>query len=252
MYTLTTAAFFVALGTYAPAIEQAFGGDAVGIEGVFFTRMLWPLVILGAAVSMRADRRSRSTLLGAAIGLAVTPWAAGPFGLAVAAGGGGVAGAALAARSSGRKGWSAHVGAGVILIGIAGTIAATSTQVTLIKDQPTEVDGITITHRGLELVEEPNRDRAIATVDIEGNRLTPELVVHRLRNVPTAEAASDRTVLNEIQVILSDGTDGQASYRVNRTPCLNLIWFGALLMVVGLGGTRVRRKEPAKAAALVD
>ncbi|MBT8240208.1 MAG: cytochrome c biogenesis protein CcsA [Acidimicrobiia bacterium] len=252
MYTLAIAAFFVALGTYEPAVEQALGGDAVGVNGVFFTRMLWPLVIIGAALSIRADRHTRFAIVGAAVAVVVTPLGAGPFGLAVAAGGGGVVGAALAARSGGRKGWLAHVGAGVILVGIAGTVAATSSQVILVKDRPTDVNSVTFTHRGLELVEEQNRDRAIATVDVEQDRLQPELVAHRLRNVPTAEAATHRTLFNEIQVILSDGTDGQATYQINQTPRLNLIWFGSLLMVLGLAGTRARRREPMNPVALVE
>ncbi len=252
MYPLAVAAFFVALGTYEPAVEQLFGGDAVGIDGVFFSRMLWPIVMFGAAMSVRADRQHRFALGGAAAAVALTPWGAGPFGLAVAAGGGAVAGAALAARRSGRRGWLAHVGAGVILIGIAGTMAATSSRVILIKDQPTQVDGLTVVHRGLQLREGPTRDRAIATVEVEQSLLQPEFVVHRLRNVPTAEAATRRTLLNETQVILSDGTDGQASYRINQTPRLNLIWAGSALTVIGLAGLKLRRREPEHKPALID
>ncbi|MFW2381474.1 MAG: cytochrome c biogenesis protein CcsA [Acidimicrobiales bacterium] len=252
MYTLTIAAFFIALGTYEPALERAFGGDSVAIEGVFFTRMLWPLVIVGCALSIKADRGFRFAALGGAIGLGLTPLGAGPFGLAVAAAGGGVAGAAFQARTGGRPGWLAHVGAGVILIGVAGTMAATSSRVILVKDQPTSIDGLTVTHRGLELVEEPNQDRAIATVEVERARLQPELVAHRLRNVPTAEAATRRTLLNETQIILSDGTDGQASYRITQTPRLNLIWLGAVMVVLGLTGSRSRRSGSLETPALVD
>ncbi len=252
MYALALAGFFVALGTYEPAVEQAFGGNSVGVAGVFFTRMLWPIVIAGAALSIRADRRYRFALLGVAAGVAITPLAAGPFGIAVAAAGGGVAGSALAARVWGRRGWLAHVGAGLILIGIGGTVAATSNRVILIKDQPAEVDGLTVVHRGLELVSEPNRDRAISSIEVDGTSLAPEFVVHRLRSVPTAEAATQRGVLNQTQVILVDGTDGQASYRINQTPRLNLIWLGAFALALGLVQGRVGPQLEARPKVVVD
>ncbi len=251
---LVIASFFVALGTYEPAVEQAIGGDAVAIAGVFFSTMLWPLVMLGAAVAVRSDRKLRAACLGAAVGVAVTPWVAGPFGLAVGAAGGAVAAGAIAARVEGRAGWVAHAGIGVVLVGIAGTVASTSTPVVLAKDTPTEVDRIEVIHRGLDLVAEPNRDIARATIEVDGATLRPELVVHRLRNVITAEAATRRSLFDETQVILSDGTDDEAEYRINRTPRLNLVWFGAALTAVGLlplGRVRRRREVTPEDRTLV-
>jgi cytochrome c-type biogenesis protein CcmF len=247
MYLLVLAGFFVALGTYEPAVEQLFGGAAVGVSGVFFTRMLWPVVIVGAVLSVRADRRYRFALLGATAGVAATPVSAGPFGLAVAAAGGAVAASALVAGRSGRRGWLAHVGIGLLLVGVGGTVAATSSQVVLVKDRSTQVNGATVIHRGMELISEPTRDAAVASIEVDGILLRPELVIRRLRTVPTAEAATKRGVFDEIQVILADGTDGQASYRISRTPRLNLIWLGAALAVLGLlrRSTTRRRVGPA-------
>ncbi len=248
MYLLALAGSFVALGAYEPAVEQLAGGNAVGVAGVFFTRMLWPIVIVGAALCVRADRQYRFAMFGAAAGVAVTPLSAGPFGLTVAAAGGAVAASALVAGRSGRRGWLAHVGIGLVLVGIGGTVAATSSQVILIKDQSTQVDGITVVHRGIELVSEPTRDAAVASIEIDGVVLQPKMVLHRLRTVPTAEAATRRSVLDEIQVILSDGTDGQANYRISQTPRLNLIWLGAALVTLGLVGRSGTRRRPRRTA----
>jgi len=238
--SLAGACVLVALGTYEPAIEGAFGGDSVGIAGVFFSRFLWPLVIVAAVVILRADARFIAAGIGAACGIVLTPLGAGPFGIALAAAGGAVAGSAIEAGRHGRRGWLAHVGAGLVLVGIAGTVAATSSQVVLFKDATVTVDGVSVTHRGLELVRGSTTESAVASIEVDGRLLQPELVVHRLRNVPTAEAATDRSFLNETQVILSDGTDGQADYRINRTPRLNLIWIGAAILAIGLVVPRKR------------
>ena len=122
------------------------------------------------------------------------------------------------------------------------------------KDTLTQVDGVDLTHRQLDLVTEPSRDIARATIEVDGEILRPELVVHRLRNVVTAEAATRRSLLDETQVILSDGTDGRADYRINRTPRLNLVWLGSALIALGLlplGRSRRLHEVSAEDATLV-
>ncbi len=231
---LLLAVGLVAVGTYEPAIESAFGGETVDIAGVFFTRVLWPLVIAASLIAVRADRRFIAAGVGAGVGIVLTPIGAAPFGLMLAAAGGAVAGSAVDAFRLGRRGWLAHVGVGVALVGIAGTIAATSSQVILFKDSEITVDGVALVHRGIELERGRVTESAVASIEVDGELLHPRLVAHRLRNIPTAEAATSRSLLGETQIILSDGSDGQAEYRINQTPRLNLIWLGAALIALGL------------------
>ena len=231
---LLIATVIVALGTYEPAVEMAVGGDSVGIAGSFFARAMWPLVLVGAGLAVASDRTRVAPVVGGLVALILTPLSAGPFGLAIAAAGGAMVGSALESGRSRRRGWLAHVGVGVLLVGIAGTIAATSASVILIKDRPTEVAGQTVIHRGLELEQGSNTETVIGTIEVDGDLLRPSIVAHRLRNVPTAEIATHRSLLNQTQVVLSDGSDGQADYRISQTPRLNLVWFGAVLVALGL------------------
>ncbi len=242
-FSLLMATGIVAIGTYEPAVEQAMGSDTVGIAGVFFARALWPVVIGAAVLAVRADRRLAAAVVGAVLAVLITPLSAGPFGLAVAVAGGAAAGSAALAGKAGRAGWLAHVAVGIALVGIAGTMAATVDQLVLTRDQPVEVNGQTFVHRGLALDTTRTQESVIATIEVDGVDLHPALVAHRLRNVPTAEAATFRSLLDETQVLLSDGTDASASYRINRTPRLNLVWFGLALLALGLlVGSRSRRK----------
>lgn len=234
--SLAAAAGIVALGTYEPAVERLLGGDSVAIAGRFFSRALWPVAVAAGVGAVWLDRSRWSAGAGAAAGMAVVPWAAGPFGLAIAATGGAVAGSALAAAVGGRRGWLAHVGAGILLIGIAGTMAAELSSVSLRADQPVEVGDAVLVHRTLELRTEAAQERVVATIEVDRTVLQPELVVHRLRSVPTAEAATRRSWLSEIQVILVDGTAEQATYRINVVPRLVLLWVGAGLIALGVLG----------------
>ncbi len=243
----------VALGTYEPAIEQALGTNTVGVAGVFFARALWPIVIGGAILAVRADWALVPAATGAVVALALTPLGAGPFGFGVALAGGAVAGSAIGStfKPAGRRGWLAHAGVGIALIGIGGTMAATIDQLVLTQDQPVLLNGQTFLHRGIELQTTTATASAIASVEVDGEMLRPRIVNHRLRNVPTTEAATIRSLLDETQVLLSDGQDQTASYRINRTPRLNLVWLGLVVLALGLlriplTPKAVRPREPVR------
>ncbi len=247
---LAIATTIVALGAYEPAVESGLGGDSVAIAGSFFARAMWPLVLAGAGLVLAADRTRLAPVGGAVVAIALTPFGAGPFGLAVAAAGGAVTGSALSLARAGRRGWIAHAGVGVLLVGVAGTMAATSATVILIKDRPTQVSGQTVTHRGLEFRQEATTEAVIATIEVDGQLLRPSVIAHRLRNVPTAEIATRRSLLNQTQVVLSDGSDAQSDYRISSTPRLNLVWLGSVLITFGLvqnvwyRPSRIRRWPP--------
>ncbi|MEL7209649.1 MAG: cytochrome c biogenesis protein CcsA, partial [Actinomycetota bacterium] len=121
---LAIAAVFVAVGTYEPVAEAATTGDRLAIAGAYYTRLLWPVTIGGAALAVRADRRWWPAGAGAVLAAMVTPWAAGPFGFAVSLAGGAVAGSAVSLLGRRRPGALAHAGVGLALVGVAGTMAA--------------------------------------------------------------------------------------------------------------------------------
>jgi cytochrome c-type biogenesis protein CcmF len=244
---LAVAALVVAIGAYEPLAEAATSGDAVAIAGRYYTRLLWPVAIVGTALAVRADRRWWWAVAGAVGGVLAVPVAAGPFALALGAGGGATTASAIGAwRGDGaggarRAGVVAHVGVGLVLVGVAGTVATTGTTATLRTGETQTVDGMTITHRSVELIDGEATSEAVATVDIDGVTYRPSLVSYELRGVSTAETASRTTGLDELQVRLVDGTDQAARYRITRLPRVGLVWLGSALVALGALGQVFRR-----------
>ncbi len=240
---LTVAAVFVAVGTYEPVVEAATTGDRLAVAGRYYTRLLWPLVIAGAALAVRADRRPWAAAAGACVAVAISPWSAGPFALAVAAVGGAVAGSALSLLGRRRPGALAHLGVGLALIGIAGTVATTSTVVTAPVDTELTVAGRPLIHRSVELQSGVGVTEALATLTYDGVELRPRLVAFERRSVSTAEMARYRSGLDEVQVLLLDGDADSARYRVNRLPRLHLVWLGGAVVALGLLQPRRRLRS---------
>lgn len=286
---LGVAALFVAVGTYEPAVEAATTGDRLAIAGRYYTRLLWPLVVVGGGLAVWADGRRRRggakgrgaspiagaaaatswwpALVGAGVGVVVVPLSAGPFALVVGAVGGAIGGSALAAAIAHRRpGAVAHLGVGIALIGVAGTVATTSTVVQAPADRPLTVDGMTVTHRSIELSGtdvaptdpeglEIGTQAAVARVEIEGVAYRPSLVVYPRRGASTAEIARRADGVDEIQVVLLDGDAGAARYRINRLPRVRLVWLGAWIVAGGLlvGPARhLRRRLRASSSATVE
>lgn len=239
---LTVAAVFVAIGTYEPVVEAATTGDRLAIAGQYHTRLLWPVVIAGAALAVRADRRWWPAAAGAATAAATTPWAAGPFGLAVALAGGAVAGSALSLANR-RPGALAHLGVGLALVGVAGTMATTSTVVSAAVDSPIEVDGRSLVHRSIELRTGTDTTEAVATIEYDGVIHRPRLVSFDRRSAATAELSRRTDGLDEVQVLLLDGDRSAADYRINHLPRLHLVWLGGALVAVGLVQPRRRLRS---------
>lgn len=248
---LAVCGIFVVAGAYEPLIEAATTGDAVAIAGSYYTRLLWPVTIVGAALIVRADRRWWWALAGAALGAASIPASAGPFAMVLAAGGGATAASAFGTARlpivasgrprSGRAGLVAHLGVGVVLVGIAGTVATTGSTVTVAVDESVEVDGMTVNHRSVSLVDGEATSEAVATVEVDGAVYRPRLVAYELRGVSTSETATRMAGLDEVQVQLVDGNDRAARYRIIRLPRVGLVWFGAVLVVAGLAAQPLRR-----------
>ncbi|MEZ5379230.1 MAG: cytochrome c biogenesis protein CcsA [Acidimicrobiales bacterium] len=251
-WILLVAALYVAAGTYQPLVEAATTGDRLAIAGTYFARILWPVAILGGAAAVRADRRWWAALVGAAIGCIAIPLDAGVYGLALGGIGGAVAGSAVSLVRRRRPGAVAHVGAGLVLVGIAGTLATSVTAVRLVVDEPRSIDGLTLIHRSVGIDRSDVTSTATARIDVDGSSLTPSLVTYHLRGVTTAEVAHRTRGLDELQVVLLDADGSSARYRVNRFPRIHLVWIGGGLVALGLVGAQSRRRLRASSWFTVD
>jgi len=229
---LAATTLLVSMGTYEPLVEAATTGDRVSIAGHFFTRLLWPVVIIGGGLAVRADRAWWPSLGGIAFGVLLTPFAAGPFGVVLGAAGGAVAGSIIGVWQ--RRGALAHLGIGLVIAGIAGTMAGSS----VIVDAPTGTEvaagNLAVIHRSIQLIDEPERSIGLATVEIDGVTFHPSLVSYPLRGASSSEIARGYNGLDERQVVLIDGDTDSARYRVSHLPRLVLVWLGALLIAFGL------------------
>ncbi len=258
---LGLAGLVVAVGTYEPLVEAATTGDRLAVGGHYFTRVLWPVVVVGgcvAAVAFASRRRMILTLAGAGAGagvaVAFTPLAAGPFGLVLAGVGGAVVGSAsIVGRvtSGGRPaGRMAHLGVGLLLVGIAGTLATERATVRLDVGEHRSTIGLDLVHVGLEVPTEPvdsaGRRVATASLQVDGSLLAPSLVSYPLRGTSTAEVAHGFRGLDEVQVILIDGDARTTTYRVHRIPRVGLVWMGAALLAAGLLVRSTSRQRPSQ------
>ncbi len=241
---LVAAASFVAIGAYEPVVEAGTTGDAVAIAGRYYTRVLWPLTIVGGALAVRADRRWWWAVGGAAIGGWAVPIAAGLFAVALAAASGAVAASAIGTSIGGRRvraGIVAHVGVGITLVGIAGTVATTASTITVAAGATERVDGMTVTHHSVALVDGEAISEAVADVTVDGRTFRPRLVAYELRGASSSETATRRSGFDEVQVQLVDGNDRAARYRIIRLPRVQLVWIGAAIVAVGLAVQPLRR-----------
>ncbi len=233
---LAVAALFVAVGTYEPLVEAATSGHAVAIAGHYFSRLLWPLVMVGAGLAVRADRRWWPALAGAVVALVLAPEGGGPYGWLLSGAGGAMAGSGLARRG---RGTVAHFGVGLLLVGVAGTTVGRVDVVELTAGSAATFGGVELEHQSLDLVESGVTREAVATVLVDGAELHPRLVAYQLRGVSTAEVAHRFRGLDEIQVVLIDGQAGRARYQVNQLPRVGLVWLGGLVGALGLLGYRL-------------
>ena len=248
---LVTAAGLVALGTYEPLIEAATTGDAVGIAGRYFARVLWPVVMLAGVAAVWADRsqcqprwligHTSAVVIGALAAVSAIPARSGLAGMGVAAAGGMIAASAIAVGTWHRhdnSGWGrsiAHVGVGVLLVGVAGTMATRTETVVADQGQTQNAsDQLEVIHQGIVITQTSSVVEAKATLLVDGIEMHPRLVSYPLRSASSVEADSLYRLTDQIQVVLLDGDDHQALYRVSHLPRLALVWLGAAIVIIGL------------------
>ncbi len=255
------AAIVVAVGTYEPALERLVGNEPFIITGRFYSLLLWPIAVVAAVLRIRAVIRSSTprgstqglagSVGGAVLAMLVVTAAAGAPGLVLAAAGGAIAGSTIFDRrpdpSAGRS-RLAHVGVGVLMVGIAGTTATVAETVVVLTDVEAATALGVVNHRGIDIVDGGGTSEAIASVDITmGGRTRtfhPRLVSYRSTGGESTEVDTDRGWAADVQVALIDADADRATYRLVRLPRISLVWIGAALITIGFGNTaRVRRRQ---------
>ncbi len=276
---LTTAAATVLIGTLYPLGLEALNGAKISVGAPYFDRTFVPLMIpllvampVGALLSWkRGDLRAAlQRLVAAAIAalvfgaLAVALVRRGPWlaPLALMLGGWVVFGAltewgarikafsssfdesARRARNLPRSAHGAmlaHVGVGLVVIGITGATAWNSETVsTITPGETVSIAGYGLTFRGAAPRRGPNYQETVGRFDVtRGLRpvttLEPTKRIFTAPRQATTQAAIYNALAGDLYVVLGDALDGGGYVvRAYFHPLVRLIWIGALVM--GLGG----------------
>ena len=248
-FPVTLAALLLAavlLGTSYPIVRDASTGDTVTVGGTYFSRAAWPLAVaagFGLAVLVRASSRRMAALGavgGVGIGIAADlPW----FGslLAAAAGAAIVAAIVGFARDGRRRAIHlAHGGFALLLLGIAGT-TGTTTESTLLaigergefRGEEVVLDDITVDDLGA------GRTAVTARLTVDGRAMAPARVAHRESDAVLAETDTRNRWTGDLQLVLRDVTDDLAVVELRFRPLAGFIWWGAGVMLLGLGLARL-------------
>ena len=235
---LVISAAVVALGTYRPFLPGA------ATQGWFYSRLLFgPLVLALPLMSLRsADRKN--VLLAAAGGMvgaavALSTGAHQPAQVALAAAAGSAMATGLSPRQQVRS--LAHLGFALVAVGIVGTTAASTVASTLQVGTPQTVRGHEVELIALDVVEDPFL-AVEASIEIDGSPHVTSIVQRVDRGVRISEAATDRGLLGDVQVILRSADDtGAAAVLINVQPLTSLVWIGAAMIAAAALCTAVRR-----------
>ena len=229
----------VLAGTVYPLVSAWSGGERLAVEGRFFSGMAAPLVILGLLALLGRGRRIPRPAAIAAVAVAVLLLLAGwrdPVSVALGALAAvvAVAGARSLFRSR-RPGDLAHVGVAVFLLGVAGTATGAHTTTSVAVGETVVVDGHTVEVRALGTEPGPTASSTAVVVDLllDGHPRRAALVAHPDRGVLLAESTLRSTPASDVQVILRDAVDDRAVLTVNVAPLQQVVWWGALVMIVG-------------------
>ena len=244
---LGAAALVVLVGTAAPVGHRLAGDEGVAVGGWFFADLVAPLALVGALVlgvtALRGRRRATgvavTVALAAGVGAALSSWP--PPAVLLAAGGAFVtAGAVVAAALFRRPAWVAHAGLGVLLLGVAGTLATVERTVTLERGASTRVGGVTAANAGVDVVPgpRPGTTAVAATVLLDDGgalrQVTASLVAYPDQGGVLAETARWSRPWHDVQVALVRADDDQrALLTVRVRPAVSLVWLGALVIIAG-------------------
>ncbi len=290
---LATATGTVLIGTLYPLALEAVNGAKISVGPPYFNLTFGPLMVplllampfgsfLGwkrgdlAGAAERLMFAAVIALVGAVIAFAVAfrgPWAA-PLGLAlgiwVIAGAIsellfrariGRAGFAEVARrlvNLPRSAWGAtiaHVGVGVMALGIVGTTAWQSEVIgTLKPGEKAEIAGYALEFRGTTQGRGPNYSEETGRLVVTRGgspiaELFPSKRLYDAPRQPTTEAGIHVALTGDLYAVLGDSQqDGSHVVRLYFNPLVRLIWLGAILMffagMVSLSDRRLRVGAP--------
>ncbi|RWL42674.1 MAG: heme lyase CcmF/NrfE family subunit [Mesorhizobium sp.] len=302
---LTTATATVLVGTLYPLALEALTGGKISVGAPFFDLTFGPLMLPLLAIVpfgpllawKRGDVIAASQRLMAAfavavaamlitglvingasvfaalgVGLAVWLVAGALTDLAVKSGAGSAAPAIMLRRFAGlpRSVFGtalAHLGLGLTLLGIVGTLCfGTERILTMRPGETVELSGHTLRFEGLFPQKGPNftEDRArFLLIGVDGNakgEISSAKRFFQARQTATTESGIRTLGLSQLYLSLGDeGNDGSVVVRLWWKPLVTLIWGGALVMMAGAAmsladrrlrvGAPARRRKPAAALA---
>ena len=275
------AAAIVLWGTILPLISEAITGQQLAVGPPFFNRVLAPIgaiLLLLASVGTvtpwrrgnigRIARRLMTPTIIACIAAAITSVIghnasqAGLILIASFLGATSVAELVRVARTPRRIGaYVVHFGVAVMVIGFAGSIGRTQTEVTAKPGDHFSFAGYRFTYERLTHPTAPDKDINMAVLDVARGTthvttLHPQLNFHRNWDQPQSEIAIRTTPAADLYVILGGVTDtsNEAVFRIHNNPLVLWVWFGAAIsMLGGLTSLFARpRKRKAPDAPSVD
>jgi cytochrome c-type biogenesis protein CcmF len=302
---LTTATATVLVGTLYPLALEALTGGKISVGAPFFDLTFGPLMVPLLAIVpfgpllawKRGDVIAASQRLMAAfalalaamlvtglfingasvfaalgVGLAVWLVAGALTDLAVKSGAGSVAPAVMLRRFAGlpRSVFGtalAHLGLGLTLLGIVGTLCfGTERILTMRAGETVELSGHTLRFEGLFPQKGPNftEDRArFLLIGTDGNangEISSAKRFFQARQMATTESGIRTIGLSQLYLSLGDeNNDGSVVVRLWWKPLVTLIWGGGLVMMAGAAmsladrrlrvGAPARRRKPAAALA---
>ncbi|TPJ77871.1 heme lyase CcmF/NrfE family subunit [Mesorhizobium sp. B2-6-2] len=302
---LTTATATVLVGTLYPLALEALTGGKISVGAPFFDLTFGPLMLPLLAIVpfgpllawKRGDVIAASQRLMAAfavaiaamlvtglfidgasvfaalgVGLAVWLVAGALTDLAVKSGFGSVAPAAMLRRFAGLPrsifGTAlAHLGLGLTLLGIVGTLCfGTEKILSMHPGETVELSGYTLRFEGLLPQKGPNftEDRGrFLLMGADGNAdgaITSAKRFYPVRQTVTTESGIRTIGLSQLYLSLGDeNNDGSVVVRLWWKPLVTLIWGGGLVMMAGAAmslldrrlrvGAPAKRRKPAVAAA---
>lgn len=303
---LTTATATVLVGTLYPLALEAITGGKISVGAPFFDLTFGPLMLPLLAIVpfgpllawKRGDVFAASQRLMAAfalalaamlvtglfidgasvfaalgVGLAVWLAAGALTDLAVKSGVGSAAPAVMLRRFAGlpRSVFGtalAHLGLGLTLLGIVGTLSfGTETILTMRPGETVELSGHTLRFEGLVPRKGPNftEDRGRFLLISDGNadgEIASAKRFYPVRQTVTTESGIRTLGFSQLYLSLGDeGNDGSVVVRLWWKPLVTLIWGGGLVMMAGAAmslldrrlrvGAPSRRRKPAAAAVPV-
>jgi cytochrome c biogenesis factor len=240
----------VLVGSLAPLRAWLGGGEVIAVGGRFFALFTAPVAVVllvlmgGGPVGFRRDRL-RGPAAAAVVAVAVTTLAGWrePFALAVVAAGAFAATAAAAAfvRDPTRSGGHvAHLGAALLLAGIAGTTTGHVTTATVAVGDSLHAGGYEVRNDRVVAARAPGAGTGAVRADLtvlrgghELAHLHPSITVYPDLGTEVAVASVRSTPLDDVHVVLRNADDGRALLAVHVNPLQVWVWWGALLLAGG-------------------